>query len=165
MIREKICPKKVLKRLEDLDLGYFKDKKVKVLLIDLDNTLGAHDQKIIDEKMTNILKTFKENGFKVIVFSNNTTKRVKLFLNDLDFDYFSFAMKPLPFSYLKIIKKLKIEKQEAVAIGDQIFTDVLGANLVGIYSIFVEPLYKNKDGFSTKIIRKLEKYVRKKYKI
>lgn len=165
MIKEKICPKKVVKNLKELDLKELKNKNFKVILIDVDNTLGAHNQKIIDLEMAQVLNSFKEGGFKVILFSNNTKKRVKTFLDTLDFDYFSFAMKPLPFSYLKIIKSYQFDKKDLVAIGDQIFTDVLGANLVGIYSIFVEPLYKNGDGISTKIVRKIERYVRKKYQI
>ena len=71
-------------------------------------------------------------------------------------------MKPLPFRFKKICKEYHLKASEIAMIGDQMFTDVLGANRVGMYTILVDPLEK-KDLRITSLNRKLEQWIKKKY--
>ena len=67
-------------------------------------------------------------------------------------------MKPFKRKYKKILKMFRYEFSEVAAVGDQILTDVLGANRCGITSIFVDKLTED-DEFATRINRKIEKMI------
>ena len=82
--------------------------------------------------------------------------------NLLNIDYIMFAMKPLKKGFVQAKKKLNIKEENIAAIGDQIFTDVLGANRNKMFSILVEPIDK-KDIWLTVVKRPIEKMIIKKY--
>ena len=77
-------------------------------------------------------------------------------------DFIYFAAKPFKRGFKKAQKKLGINNENIAAVGDQIFTDIIGANRMNMYSILVEPIAK-KDIFVTKIKRPIENYIKKKY--
>ena len=79
-----------------------------------------------------------------MIVSNNHAPRVTPFARQLELDFVSEGKKPLTFGYTKAIEKLGLEKKNVAAVGDQIFTDVLGSNLKGIRSIFVFPIEPEK---------------------
>ena len=82
----------------------------------------------------------KAAGIKLMIVSNNHAPRVKPFAEQLELDFVPEGKKPLTFGYTKAIAKLGLNKKNVAAVGDQIFTDVLGSNLKGIRSIFVFPI-------------------------
>ena len=77
-------------------------------------------------------------GFKTLLLTNNEEERVLRFLKNIDSLYICDAMKPNKEGYLKAIEMMDIKKGETLFIGDQVFTDILGANKSGIASILVE---------------------------
>lgn len=106
------------------------------IIFDIDNTLVHHGDdstKEIDE----LFITIQNIGFKTLLLSNNNEERVKRFLKNIDSLYICDAEKPKTDNYLKAIEMMNIKKEEALCIGDQIFTDILGANKSGIASILV----------------------------
>ena len=90
-------------------------------------------------------------GFKIIFLSNNDEPRVKNFANEINSDglstinYIYKAKKPLKDSYLKASSMMQIETKNMIFIGDQIFTDILGANNASIHSILVDKVNKKED--------------------
>ena len=66
--------------------------------------------------------------------SNNTKKHFPALEKYVD-DYAIFSRKPFKINYRRLLKKHGVCEKETVMIGDQIFTDILGANRCGIYSI------------------------------
>jgi len=76
----------------------------------------------------------------------------------LECEYRIWALKPLPFQYRRTIKKLKLDKTKTIAMGDQIMTDVIGANWVGLYSIYSKQLVEH-DTFMTSINRVFERFI------
>ena len=77
-------------------------------------------------------------------------------------DTLCFAMKPLPIGYLRAARRLKVKCRECVIVGDQIFTDVVGANLCGMKSVLLDPI-EPEDGLTFKVRRFFERGLRKKF--
>lgn len=152
-------PKEILNRFSDFDPVKYHNKGFNAILIDIDNTLDYPDSNTHGtfEALT-FLKSVEEAGFKVIIFSNNTKKRVLRFLNGAKYDYNYWSFKPFPFSYLKMINEYHLDKNKIISFGDQILTDCIGANALNIYTIYVKPLY-TKDNYKTVINRKIERFI------
>ena len=98
----------------------------------------------------------------MIVSNSNKTDKVKMVANLLKIHYIKFATKPLKRGFKKAIKVLDFPSENIAVVGDQIFTDVIGANRMKMISILVEPL-DEKDIWMTKIKRPIENFVIKKY--
>ncbi|MDR0986239.1 MAG: YqeG family HAD IIIA-type phosphatase [Ruminococcus sp.] len=123
----------------DITPEFLKKNGIKAIFLDIDNTLSAHCADKPFPEVSAWLERIKSAGIKVILVSNNHYPRIKPFAERLGLPFVTDAKKPLPVGYKKALSQLKIKKGEAAAIGDQIFTDILGANLAGIKSIFVFP--------------------------
>ena len=107
------------------------------IIFDIDNTLVHHGDDSTKE-IDDLFKTIQSMGFKTLLLSNNNEERVKRFLKNIDSLYICDADKPNVTNYLKAIEMMNIKKEEAVFVGDQIFTDILGANKSNIASILVK---------------------------
>ena len=101
-------------------------------------------------------------GFRVVIVSNNFKKRVAAFAAKFGLGWISFAMKPFPFGYLKARRMLKVRCRDCAIVGDQIFTDVVGANLCGMRSVLLKPI-ELEEGISFRIRRYFERPLRKKF--
>lgn len=130
----------------------------RILLIDLDNTLVPHDVSDPTKESIDLITRLKEIGFEVVILSNNNEKRVSIFAKPLNVDYMFSTRKPLKFKYLRLVKEKGFNSKEILCIGDQIMTDVFGANRLGYANMLVEPLAK-KDILWTKPNRLMEKFV------
>ena len=103
----------------------------------------------------------QEAGFSVIIVSNNTRRRVQAFAAGFGLPFCSRALKPLPVGYVRAARLAGVPCRRCVVVGDQIFTDIVGANLVGMSSVLLTPL-QEETGWSFKVRRRLEKPFRKK---
>lgn len=145
----------------DIELSLLKKKGFTNLFFDIDNTLVAHDQELPDATVVHYLEQLQLDGFKVYLISNNNESRVKRFAKILNVPHFWFSMKPLKRTYRKIIKEYNLNPKTIAVIGDQLLTDVLGANRMGLFVIYTQPLVKNDISF-TKINRLFEKVIIKR---
>lgn len=128
----------------------------------MDNTLIDFNCNIL-EGAKQWCDELRENGIKLIIVSNSNKKeKLEKVSKNLNIEYIQFAMKPLKRGFKKAMKKLGLPPENIAAIGDQVFTDVIGANHARMYSILVKPL-DEKDIFLTIIKRPLENYILKKY--
>ena len=114
---------------------------VKLIFIDVDNTLLSYKKSKISCCVKQWLDTVSADKMLVIV-TNNNKKRVKKIAELNKFKHVCNAAKPLPFAYLSILKKYGILRKESLIIGDQLFDDVLGGNLAGIKTILIKPIEK-----------------------
>ena len=151
-------PKEILNTYTDLDIENLRKRGFDTILIDVDNTIAIPNTGTCDEKAEQFLNDLKKAGFKVLIFSNNSEKRVKMFIRDIDVDYIYLALKPLPFGYLRAMKKAGSKPETTIVLGDQLMTDILGANLSGCYGIYTK-LLQEKDSAMTAINRRIEKFV------
>ena len=160
---EKYVPDIYQKSIYTIDYDKLKARGIKCLLYDLDNTLVPFDVKEADQKIKNLFDELKEKGFKVIIFSNSPKTRLKPSKEYLDVDCSASSRKPFKASFLKILNEYKFSENEVAIIGDQILTDIIGGNKVGITTILINPISK-KDSIVTKPNRFLEKRIMKKLK-
>ncbi len=107
------------------------------VLFDIDNTLVEHGAPA-DDRAADLIARLKKLGFGICFVSNNKEPRVKSFNDALGATYVFKAGKPGAKGYLKGCEKLGIKPEEAVFVGDQIFTDIWGANKAGIKSFLVK---------------------------
>lgn len=155
---QKYIPKMYKKNIFDVNYEKLKKNGIKCILFDLDNTLLTVNSNKIDKKIGNFINKLKKD-FSIYVISNNSNKkRLEIVTNTLDIPYIYFALKPLSFGFKKIIKKYGYKPNEMCIIGDQIVTDVLGGNRIGIFTILIEPL-ESKELKITSINRFLERKI------
>lgn len=147
-------PTKYVEKMNDLNFEEFYKDGFKAILFDIDNTLVLHG-KPSNEDTKKFINYLKNIGFEIIVVSNNIEKRVRPFANDLNIKLVYNANKPMKTGYQKALKQLNLTNKEVIFIGDQLFTDIWGANRMNIYSILVKPISK-KEPINVKIKRLLE---------
>lgn len=160
---EKLCPDLYIKNIYELNLDYLKKKGILGILVDLDNTLLPWNKDSIDEKLKNWINECSSSGIKLCIVSNNKPRRIKDCAKKLNIPAVSGVIKPRKKAFLKALKILNMNPEQVAVVGDQIFTDILGAKRLGLFAILVEPLNEN-EFFGTKLIRIIEKIVIKKLK-
>ena len=153
-----------LKRVTDITPSILNKYNINAILLDIDNTLSTHHGKILTDGLEDWLKLMKDNGIFLTVLSNSREFRVKPFAERIGLNYISLALKPLPFGYLRAIKRYSLNRKTTAIVGDQIFTDVLGGNAIGIKTVLLTPI-KVEDSWGFKFKRTIERFVYKVYKI
>ena len=145
----------------DIDYDLLKKKGIKVLLFDLDNTLTVHKSFDLNKEFKPLFKRLKKD-FTIYIVSNSLhTKKLDIVSKELNVSYIGSAKKPFKHGF----KKLNLSNPKEVAmIGDQVITDVWGANRMGYFSILIDPINKNEMVF-TKLNRVLENISLKRNKL
>ncbi|MCF0126109.1 MAG: YqeG family HAD IIIA-type phosphatase [Clostridia bacterium] len=157
-----IEPNAYFKKVEEITLEFLKENKIKALILDVDNTLIDYNKKLEDSIKTWI-KELKGQGVKIYILSNtNKKEKVETVANKLEIPYEYFAKKPFKKGFLAVQNKLNEEANKIAVVGDQIFTDVIGANRCKMFSILVEPRAK-KDYWYTAWKRPFENVIKNKY--
>ena len=146
------------------EINYKKLKKIgiKCLVFDLDNTLGLISNKKCPDEAVKLIKKLKKD-FIVVICSNNTTGRLKPYLDELGVDGVSWSFKPSIKGVYKIRKKYNLNKKDMCMIGDQIVTDIFTGKRYGMYTVLVDPLGV-KDLKITSLNRVIENFILKRYK-
>lgn len=158
----KLLPDIYKRNIYEIDYIALKDAGIKIILFDLENTLAAFSDEKPGANQKMLMDELKKIGIMPIIISNAKKKKIAPFKDGLVLNSAYFSFKPLKFKYKKIMNLYKVKACEVAAIGDQLFTDVLGANRMGITSILVNPV-SEEDFFLTKINRFFENRVIKHY--
>lgn len=157
-----LYPKKYLNSVKEIDINLLKSNEIKGLVLDVDNTLIDFN-KNIPEGIKEWMEHLKQNGIKCCILSNsNNEEKISYVSNQLNIPYIHFAKKPCKSGFEKAKKLLGLEAKNIAVVGDQIMTDVIGANRSNMFSILVKPI-DDKDYLLTKVKRPLEKLIIKKY--
>ncbi len=152
-------PKVYVDSVYNIDLKKLKKvKKIKGIIVDLDNTLVAWGKNEIDHKIIDWIKEAKKLGLKICIVSNTNSKRVSELAKIFDIPYHSKHYKPFKIAFNHGLKTLDTKKSETAVIGDQIFTDMWGGNRLKLLTILVTPIVK-KDSIGTFLHRNLEKII------
>ena len=149
-------PDYVFDSIADISPAFFEKEGIEALILDLDNTLTTHNNPVPDAVRLKWFEDMKSRGLKMIIVSNNHPERVKPFAEFLGLDFVPDGKKPLPRGYNEACRRLGISKKKIAAVGDQIFTDVMGCKAAGIRSVFVFPI-EYETGFWFRVKRALEK--------
>ena len=144
----------------EIPLDFYKKQSVKVLLIDLDNTLDSYRLSLPTERAINLLNALKETGLIVVIVSNNRGKRVKTYASAANTTCINSACKPFAGKIKKFLKENNYSPEETMLVGDQLMTDVLAAKGAHIRVILTEKIVKE-DQFTTHFNRLLDRPIRK----
>jgi HAD superfamily phosphatase (TIGR01668 family) len=158
---ERYIPTLYQKTIYNIDYDKLNNRGIKCLLFDLDNTIASSKVKKPSTKLKKLFNNLQKQGFKLYIFSNAFSKRVKRFTNELNCDGISFAFKPRQKNFEKVMNDNKYLECEVAIIGDQMLTDIAGGNTAGITTILVNPLSKQECIF-TKMNRIRENKIMKK---
>ncbi|HEY4441539.1 MAG TPA: YqeG family HAD IIIA-type phosphatase, partial [Candidatus Elarobacter sp.] len=126
--------------------------------VDLDNTVCEYHQPELAPGVAAWVTAAKARGFRLVLVSNNFSERVASVGAQLAIPIVPNALKPLPFAFLRALALLGTPRRNTIVIGDQLFTDVLGAKLVGLRTLLTRPLIE-KDFPLTRVLRFLERTI------
>ncbi|MFD0715037.1 YqeG family HAD IIIA-type phosphatase [Paenibacillus sp. GCM10027626] len=154
---ERLLPHMRVNTIYDIDLQALKKRGIRGIITDLDNTLVGAKEPLATPELVRWLDDVRDSGFKVVIVSNNNRTRVSKFAEPLNLTYIHAARKPANKAFRKALSLLELPAEQTVVIGDQMMTDVLGGNRMGLQTILVNPVSPGDEGVMTRVNRRLEK--------
>ncbi|MDY3928336.1 MAG: YqeG family HAD IIIA-type phosphatase [Clostridia bacterium] len=158
-------PEYSFKSVADIDVQKLKKNGIKLVLLDIDNTLVPYTSPDPDDNALSFLNSLKDNQIEFSFVSNNKKNRVERFNKNIGARYVYKAKKPLLYGINKMIKEHGVTKDETALIGDQIFTDIWGGRRAGVTTFLVQPIkevdtlfFKFKRYYEKKVINSYDKY-------
>lgn len=120
-----------------INYGKLRDIGIKGIIFDIDNTLVAHGADA-DQKVENLFQKIHSLDFRTLLLSNNSRERVKRFNRNIKTLYINSAGKPGKEGFMKAIELMKTNPEQTIMIGDTLFTDIIGANRIGLRTLLVK---------------------------
>ena len=158
-MKNKYVPFAVAKSIYEIEVDFFVKQGVKILLMDLDNTLDSFRAREPKQETKDLVNNLKSSGLTPIIISNNKAHRVSGYANLLGVEFLSSARKPFSKKIKAEIAKRGLNKDEVMLVGDQMMTDVLAAKGAGIKVVLTEKLVKE-DQWTTHINRIFDRPIR-----
>ncbi len=140
----KLYPSEYIESTYQIDFEKYRKEGYQAVIFDIDNTLVEHG-KPADERSIALIEQLKELGYDIMLLSNNKEARVKMFNDAVKVKYIFKAGKPGIKNYRTAMQKMKSDERNTLFVGDQLFTDIWGANRAGIFSILVKPIDKKEE--------------------
>ncbi len=159
---DKYIPTMYKKSMVDINYNLLKERGIKCIIFDLDNTLVLVRDNLVPDNILEKVKELKKD-FHICIISNGFNRRIKPLCEKLELEYTSFAMKPFTRAFDRLMNKYNYKKEEICLIGDQIMTDVRVGRKLDILTILVDPLSK-RELKVTSINRFLENRILKRLK-
>ncbi len=159
-----LTPTVAMEKVSDISPELLREMGVDAILLDVDNTLAPPTEKEPYHDVQEWIDEIRRAGFAVVICSNNYHSRIRPFSESVGLECVAMSLKPFPFGFNRAKRKLKEKPKAVVVVGDQVYTDVLGANLAGMQSILLSPRSEEK-GWSIHLRRRLERGVRAKLTI
>ena len=159
-MRELFFPDRWAKSAYEIDYRGLYREGIRGLIFDIDNTL-VDPNAPADERAKHLFAQLRKMGFRTVILSNNTGKRAGTFAREVGSPVVTKAMKPLPQKYRESMRVMGTDEKTTAFIGDQIYTDIWGANNAGVLSILTDPLTQREE-FWIRWKRRLEAPVRGK---
>lgn len=156
-----VIPKMYKKNIYEINYDFLKKNKLTNLIFDIDNTILPVGEIKVDKKLIDFFKEIGKN-FNICIVSNNVKERVLPVAKVLETGYLFEAGKPKKEAYDKALILLNSNKNNTVMIGDQMLSDIKGANEYGLYTIMVDPL-SNKHDIKTRVSRILQKIMMRNF--
>lgn len=134
-----LTPARYVADVTVVDLAELWERGKRAILLDRDNTIVPRDTKRVPDATVLWLERAREMGFSLCFVSNNWAKNVRPDADRFRAGLVACALKPLPFALWRALRNMGASRDEAVFMGDQVFTDLLGGKLAGIDTILVAP--------------------------
>lgn len=145
--------------ITDITLEELQTLGIRGLLLDVDNTLTSHGSQVLSDEVQDWLSKMREAGIRMTVVSNAWEWRVAPFADKIGLQHTSLSCKPSPIGFWRGVRRLGLPKAQCAAIGDQVFTDILGANVYGITSFQVMPMDPGTDKPFLRLRRRWERKI------
>jgi HAD superfamily phosphatase (TIGR01668 family) len=159
-IAERYRPDEICARVEEIDPRALASRGVRGVLLDLDNTITPWQSTALAPAVAAWVAAVKDAGVRACILSNAATaRRVRPVALALDIPFVTRALKPLPFGFRAAMRLLDTTPDTTAAIGDQLFTDILGGKRLGLYTILVDPISPREALFTRLLQRTLERAV------
>ncbi len=157
---KKFIPTYVAKSVFDLNFEELYKNNIRLILTDLDNTLISYNDTLPTNELFELKKKIEDMGFEFILVSNSRKGRVDKFSKEFNIRCQKFSKKPLKFGIKKAIKMANknYDKDQILLMGDQLMTDILGANRCKIKSCLIYPIDKSSEHKGTRFNRKFEQF-------
>lgn len=154
---KRFYPGEYLESAYGIDFEKLYEEGYRGIIFDIDNTLVPHGAPA-DERAKTLFATLKKLGYQCCLLSNNKEPRVKMFNDEVQVNYIFKAGKPKVGGYQRAMELMGTNRENTLFVGDQIFTDVYGANRAGIRTILTKPIHP-KEEIQIVLKRYLEKIV------
>lgn len=138
-----LLPRFVTEKLTDITVDFLHKQKIRLLMMDFDNTIVPYTTDIPTEEMERWLRMMASSDVQICVVSNSKKARVKIFCEKYGITCITHAKKPFSQGIQRCLGEFGVEPECAALIGDQIFTDVLGGNCAGVTSILVRSIHNH----------------------
>ena len=142
-MRFSLLPAFIADKLTDLTPEFLNEQEIELLMLDFDNTIVPYTTSVATEEMDAWIKSILASDLAVCVVSNSRKDRVKIFCARYGLDCITHAKKPFSKGIRECLEKYKIPASRAALVGDQIFTDTLGANGCGVRPILVKAIHNH----------------------
>ena len=152
----RIRPSLRLDGVTSIDPGMLREQGVRAVLLDLDNTIVSYHEDRADDAVAGWVRALGAAGIQTLILSNNHAPRVRRIAEGLGVAFISDAKKPLHAGFLRALKVLGVRADEALVVGDQLFTDVVGGNRLGLRTALVRPIGKA-EFIGTRLVRPVER--------
>ena len=149
------------RRITDVTVEDLHAMGVRGILLDVDNTLTTHYCPDLSDEVATWLKTVEAAGIALTIVSNAKQYRVEPFAAKVGLSCVWMAAKPLPFGFWRGVRTLGVPRRQCLAIGDQTFTDTLGAKLAGVRVVQLQPIQLEEDKPFMMFKRRIEAYILK----
>jgi len=154
-----LCPAEHVESVVSIDVAKLKERRISALLLDLDNTLVPWQSYDVAPEIEAWISEAARQGMKFCIVSNTRTPtRLQSLAAELGLPFVRRGAKPRRGGFREALSILGAETAHAAVIGDQIFTDILGGNRLGLYTILVRPLHP-REFVGTKVSRFFERLV------
>ena len=165
MSKRNLYPRDYIDSTYSIDFKKLYEQGYRAVIFDVDNTLVPHNAPA-DDRAKALFKELHEIGFQALLLSNNKEPRVKTFKEAVEYcSYIYKAGKPKASGYKKAMEQMGTDVSNTLFVGDQILTDIWGANRAGIRSIMVKPVLKWKEEIQIIFKRFLEALILLGYRI
>ena len=160
---KKLLPDYTVANVDKLDEKFYKTHGIKAVIFDIDNTLVRHTQMTPPQDVLKYFEFLESIGIKYAIVSNNSIERVETFCKELDVVHYGKALKPRKKYLKKTIRAMGVDAKETCLVGDQLFTDMLGANRMKFLSVLVTAVGEDETSFVS-FKRRFEKSILEKNK-
>ena len=160
-----LVPHEAVPSVFAIDYEQLWKKGIQGLIFDLDNTLCPWRAPSLGKETTELLKRLLKLEFRVCVLSNGNLGAREGILRQfrqLGIPAIYPARKPFPSGFIQALRFLEMSSRQAAVIGDQLLTDILGGNLLGLYTILVDPLNPEEHPWTRWVMRSLERILGRK---
>lgn len=154
-------PDHFMESVFDITPRFLMDRGIRNIIVDIDNTLSKWGSAEPELEVCRWIESMRKNNIKVCILSNSSSKRINRYCRNMDVLSVNNVHKPLKSSFIKAMTAMEAVKYDTCVIGDQVFTDIVGGNKSGIFTILVKPIDR-REFIMTRFLRKLENVILKK---